>query len=189
MHHPQFFLVFSNSSQFLSSSEFLLLLFFCLFICFIFTFLIQASLQTSRRKIHLEDFLSHCYRWHTLWFISLQQNSSLLFYTFPQPHASHTEKRLHIQFADIPFVHALAPLQKKYMYRWYLYPSVNCWNEFCTSTIKDCQKAMFSVVVFFQAGVSGALMRLQMSSQISSAIVLHLWDSREMVSVCEYVCV
>lgn len=57
----------------------------------------------------------------------------------PTPHILH-QKCLHIQFTDIPCFHALAPLQK-YMYLLYLYPSVNCRNEFCSSTIKNCQKA------------------------------------------------
>lgn len=73
---------------------------------------------------------------------------------------------------------------KKHVYLWYLYPSVKCRNEFCTPTIKNGQKAR----AFFQVEVAGALMRLQMSSQISQATVLHLWDSREIVPICEYVC-
>lgn len=95
----------------------------------------------------------------SLWFVSLQLNATLILLC--EPGVTHPAAK--VLTLPIPRFHTPAPLRKKYMYLRYLYPSVNGWNEFCTSTIKNCQKAK----IFFKVGVSGALMCLQMSPQIS----------------------
>lgn len=50
------------------------------------------------------------YKWHTLWFTSLQQYGTLISTTPTLPLTS--QKCLHIQFTDIPPIHTPAPLQK-----------------------------------------------------------------------------
>ena len=45
----------------------------------------------------------------------------------PQPHTSCTKSACTSNLQAYLAFHAPAPLQK-YMYLWYLYPSVNCWN-------------------------------------------------------------